>query len=128
MFWLDAPFHMCYGIGLFIVRWGWIVLWTLVGFSWCTLYTFVFVVFTIAPPIIFEGKSLMGNLAAIDLFSDHVLVGDLITYQIRHRLHPWGNLQVIYAYMHFPYPHAFKKERKRNKGRWPLLHSTCWWY
>ncbi|RVW73117.1 hypothetical protein CK203_060256 [Vitis vinifera] len=34
------------------------------------------------------GKSLMGNLAAIDLFSDHVLVGDLITYQIRHRLHP----------------------------------------
>ncbi|KAK6782894.1 hypothetical protein RDI58_020690 [Solanum bulbocastanum] len=30
---------------------------------------------TIAPPIVFQGKSLTGILAAIDVFSDHVLVG-----------------------------------------------------
>ena len=53
-----------------------------------TIHICFCIVFTIAPPIVFEGKSLMGNLAAIDLFSNHVLVGDLITYQIRHRLHP----------------------------------------
>ena len=27
-------------------------------------------------------------------------------------LHPWGNLQVSHACIHFPYPHAFKKETK----------------
>ncbi|KAK4422483.1 Secretory carrier-associated membrane protein 4 [Sesamum alatum] len=48
-------------------------------FSWFFLFYLLHIAFcifaAIAPPIIFHGKSLTGILAAIDVFSDHVLVG-----------------------------------------------------
>ncbi|KAK3435278.1 hypothetical protein EUGRSUZ_D02626 [Eucalyptus grandis] len=49
------------------------------NFSWFFLFYLLHVGFcifaAIAPPIVFHGKSLTGILAAIDVFSDHVLVG-----------------------------------------------------
>ncbi|KAF8750230.1 hypothetical protein HU200_012485 [Digitaria exilis] len=47
---------------------GWFFLCYLLHIGFCILAA-------IAPPIIFRGKSLTGILAAIDTFSDHVLVG-----------------------------------------------------
>ncbi|CAA2986576.1 secretory carrier-associated membrane 4 [Olea europaea subsp. europaea] len=48
-------------------------------FSWFFLFYLLHIGFcifaAIAPPIVFHGKSLTGILAAIDVFSDHVLVG-----------------------------------------------------
>ncbi|KAK4400985.1 Secretory carrier-associated membrane protein 4 [Sesamum angolense] len=48
-------------------------------FSWFFMFYLLHIAFcifaAIAPPIIFHGKSLTGILAAIDVFSDHVLVG-----------------------------------------------------
>ncbi|KAL7595759.1 secretory carrier-associated membrane protein 4 isoform X1 [Lactuca sativa] len=48
-------------------------------FSWFFLFYLIhlgFCIFAaIAPPIVFEGRSLTGILAAIDVFSDHALVG-----------------------------------------------------
>ncbi|KAA8525704.1 hypothetical protein F0562_007559 [Nyssa sinensis] len=49
------------------------------NFSWFFLFYLLHIGFcifaAIAPPIVFHGKSLTGILAAIDVFSDHVLVG-----------------------------------------------------
>ncbi|PKI59588.1 hypothetical protein CRG98_019997 [Punica granatum] len=49
------------------------------NFGWFFLFYLLHVGFcifaAIAPPIVFHGKSLTGILAAIDVFSDHVLVG-----------------------------------------------------
>ncbi|XP_030535465.2 secretory carrier-associated membrane protein 4 [Rhodamnia argentea] len=49
------------------------------NFSWFFLFYLLHVGFcifaAIAPPIVFHGKSLTGILAAVDLFSGHVLVG-----------------------------------------------------
>ncbi|XP_059590602.1 secretory carrier-associated membrane protein 4 isoform X1 [Vitis vinifera] len=49
------------------------------NFGWFFLVYAIHICFcivaAIAPPIVFEGKSLTGILSAIDLFSDHVLVG-----------------------------------------------------
>ncbi|XP_077234895.1 secretory carrier-associated membrane protein 4-like [Tasmannia lanceolata] len=49
------------------------------SFSWFFLFYLLHVGFcifaAIAPPIVFHGKSLTGILAAVDVFSDHVLVG-----------------------------------------------------
>ncbi|XP_038970631.1 secretory carrier-associated membrane protein 4-like isoform X2 [Phoenix dactylifera] len=50
------------------VKFGWFFLCYLIHTGFCTLAA-------IAPPIVFHGKSLTGILAAIDTFSDHVLVG-----------------------------------------------------
>ncbi|KAK1375029.1 Secretory carrier-associated membrane protein [Heracleum sosnowskyi] len=48
-------------------------------FSWFFLFYILHIGFcifaAIAPPIVFHGKSLTGILAAVDVFSDHVLVG-----------------------------------------------------
>ncbi|CAI9775619.1 unnamed protein product [Fraxinus pennsylvanica] len=48
-------------------------------FSWFFLFYLIHIGFcifaAIAPPIVFHGKSFTGILAAIDVFSDHVLVG-----------------------------------------------------
>ncbi|OIV94423.1 hypothetical protein TanjilG_25485 [Lupinus angustifolius] len=48
-------------------------------FSWFFLFYLLHIAFcifaAIAPPIVFHGNSLTGILAAIGLFSDHVLVG-----------------------------------------------------
>jgi hypothetical protein len=48
-------------------------------FSWFFMFYLLHIAFcifaAIAPPIVFHGKSLTGILAAIDVFSDHVLVG-----------------------------------------------------
>ncbi|KAM7490997.1 hypothetical protein LguiA_033918 [Lonicera macranthoides] len=48
-------------------------------FSWFFLFYLLHIGFcifaAIAPPIVFRGKSLTGILAAIDVFSDHILVG-----------------------------------------------------
>ncbi|XP_017234947.1 secretory carrier-associated membrane protein 4 isoform X2 [Daucus carota subsp. sativus] len=48
-------------------------------FSWFFLFYMLHIAFcifaAIAPPIVFHGKSLTGILAAVDVFSDHVLVG-----------------------------------------------------
>ncbi|KAK6934912.1 SCAMP protein [Dillenia turbinata] len=48
-------------------------------FSWFFLFYLLHIGFcifaAIAPPFIFHGKSLTGILAAIDVFSDHVMVG-----------------------------------------------------
>ncbi|KAI9125391.1 hypothetical protein K1719_004007 [Acacia pycnantha] len=50
------------------LKFGWFFLFYLLHIAFC-------VIAAIAPPIVFHGKSLTGILAAIDLFSDHVLVG-----------------------------------------------------
>ncbi|XP_004512452.1 secretory carrier-associated membrane protein 4 [Cicer arietinum] len=48
-------------------------------FSWFFMLYLLHIAFcifaAIAPPVVFHGKSLTGILAAIDVFSDHVLVG-----------------------------------------------------
>ncbi|KAL6955731.1 Secretory carrier-associated membrane protein 5, variant 2 [Sarracenia purpurea var. burkii] len=48
-------------------------------FSWFFLFYLIHIGFcifaAIAPPIVFHGKSLTGILAAIEVFSDHMLVG-----------------------------------------------------
>ncbi|CAL0311777.1 unnamed protein product [Lupinus luteus] len=48
-------------------------------FTWFFLFYLLHIAFcifaAIAPPVVFHGKSLTGILAAIDVFSDHVLVG-----------------------------------------------------
>ncbi|MED6179517.1 Secretory carrier-associated membrane protein 5 [Stylosanthes scabra] len=48
-------------------------------FGWFFMFYLIHIVFcifaAIAPPVVFHGKSLTGILAAIDVFSDHVLVG-----------------------------------------------------
>lgn len=48
-------------------------------FSWFFMFYLLHIAFcifaAIAPPVVFHGKSLTGILAAIDVFSDHVLVG-----------------------------------------------------
>nr|XP_023925912.1 secretory carrier-associated membrane protein 4-like [Quercus suber] len=49
------------------------------NFSWFFLFYLLHIGFcifaAIAPPIVFHGKSLTGILAAIDVFSDHALIG-----------------------------------------------------
>ncbi|GMH09167.1 hypothetical protein Nepgr_011007 [Nepenthes gracilis] len=49
-------------------KFGWFFLFYLLHIGFCIFAA-------IAPPIVFHGKSLTGILAAIDVFSDHVLVG-----------------------------------------------------
>lgn len=49
-------------------KFGWFFLLYLIHIGFC-------IVAAIAPPIVFHGKSLTGILAAIDTFSDHILVG-----------------------------------------------------
>ncbi|XP_071919289.1 secretory carrier-associated membrane protein 4-like isoform X1 [Coffea arabica] len=49
-------------------KFGWFFLCYLIHIGFCILAA-------IAPPIVFHGRSLTGILAAIDVFSDHVLVG-----------------------------------------------------
>lgn len=50
------------------LKFGWFFLFYLLHIGFCIFAA-------IAPPIVFHGKSLTGILAAIDVFSDHVLVG-----------------------------------------------------
>ncbi|OAY68515.1 Secretory carrier-associated membrane protein 4 [Ananas comosus] len=50
------------------LKFGWFFLFYMIHICFCILAA-------IAPPIVFHGKSLTGILAAIDTFSDHVLVG-----------------------------------------------------
>ncbi|KAJ0964378.1 hypothetical protein J5N97_029500 [Dioscorea zingiberensis] len=50
------------------LKFGWFFLMYLVHIGFCIFAA-------IAPPILFDGKSLTGILAVIDAFSDHVLVG-----------------------------------------------------
>ncbi|KAK1305902.1 Secretory carrier-associated membrane protein 4 [Acorus calamus] len=50
------------------LKFGWFFMFYLLHIGFCIFAA-------IAPPIIFHGKSLTGILAAIDTFSDHVLVG-----------------------------------------------------
>ncbi|CAN4076325.1 unnamed protein product [Withania somnifera] len=50
------------------LKFGWFFMFYLLHIGFCILAA-------IAPPIVFHGKSLTGILAAIDVFSDHVLVG-----------------------------------------------------
>ncbi|XP_078446178.1 SCAMP family protein [Wolffia australiana] len=50
------------------LKFGWFFMLYLIHIGFCILAA-------IAPPIVFEGKSLTGILAAISTFSDHVLVG-----------------------------------------------------
>ncbi|XP_009797975.1 secretory carrier-associated membrane protein 4-like isoform X1 [Nicotiana tabacum] len=50
------------------LKFGWFFMFYLIHIGFCILAA-------IAPPIVFHGKSLTGILAAIDVFSDHVLVG-----------------------------------------------------
>ncbi|KAL0393721.1 UNVERIFIED_CONTAM: Secretory carrier-associated membrane protein 4 [Sesamum latifolium] len=50
------------------LKFGWFFLCYMLHIGFC-------IVAAIAPPIVFHGKSLTGILAAIDVFSDHVLVG-----------------------------------------------------
>ncbi|CAA6673769.1 unnamed protein product [Spirodela intermedia] len=50
------------------LKFGWFFLLYLIHIAFCIFAA-------IAPPIVFQGKSLTGILAAIDTFSDHVLVG-----------------------------------------------------
>ncbi|PWA84006.1 SCAMP-like protein [Artemisia annua] len=49
------------------------------NFTWFFLFYLLHLVFcifaAIAPPIVFQGKSLTGILAAVDVFSDHMIVG-----------------------------------------------------
>ncbi|KAL3645761.1 Secretory carrier-associated membrane protein 5 [Castilleja foliolosa] len=50
------------------LKFGWFFMFYLLHLAFCIFAA-------IAPPIVFRGKSLTGILAAIDVFSDHVLVG-----------------------------------------------------
>ncbi|CAN4128075.1 unnamed protein product [Withania somnifera] len=50
------------------LKFGWFFMFYLLHIGFCILAA-------IAPPIVFHGKSLTGILAAIDVFSDHILVG-----------------------------------------------------
>ncbi|XP_031097368.1 secretory carrier-associated membrane protein 4-like [Ipomoea triloba] len=50
------------------LKFGWFFLFYLLHIGFCIFAA-------IAPPIVFNGKSLTGILSAIDVFSDHVLVG-----------------------------------------------------
>lgn len=50
------------------LKFGWFFCFYLIHIGFC-------IIASIAPPIVFHGKSLTGILAAIDVFSDHVLVG-----------------------------------------------------
>uniref|UniRef100_A0A7N0UKY4 Secretory carrier-associated membrane protein n=1 Tax=Kalanchoe fedtschenkoi TaxID=63787 RepID=A0A7N0UKY4_KALFE len=50
------------------LKFGWFFLFYLVHLGFCIFAA-------IAPPFIFNGRSLTGILAAIDVFSDHILVG-----------------------------------------------------
>ncbi|GAB4834798.1 Secretory carrier-associated membrane protein 5 [Ancistrocladus abbreviatus] len=50
------------------LKFGWFFMFYLLHVAFCIFAA-------IAPPIVFHGKSLTGILAAIDVFSDHVLVG-----------------------------------------------------
>ncbi|KAL8536440.1 hypothetical protein ACS0TY_011884 [Phlomoides rotata] len=75
-------------------------------FSWFFLFYLLHIGFcifaAIAPPIVFHGKSLTGILAAIDVFSDHVLVGifylvGFAMFCLESLLSLWV-LQKVYAY------------------------------
>ncbi|XP_073306608.1 secretory carrier-associated membrane protein 4 [Primulina huaijiensis] len=50
------------------LKFGWFFLFYLLHIGFCIFAA-------IAPPVVFHGKSLTGILAAIDVFSDHVLAG-----------------------------------------------------
>ncbi|KAG8375155.1 hypothetical protein BUALT_Bualt10G0071000 [Buddleja alternifolia] len=50
------------------LKFGWFFLFYLIHIGFC-------IVAAIAPPIVFQGRSFTGILSAIDVFSDHVLVG-----------------------------------------------------
>ncbi|XP_019152295.1 PREDICTED: secretory carrier-associated membrane protein 4 [Ipomoea nil] len=50
------------------LKFGWFFLFYMLHIGFCIFAA-------IAPPVVFHGKSLTGILAAIDVFSDHVLVG-----------------------------------------------------
>ncbi|GFP79325.1 secretory carrier-associated membrane protein 4 [Phtheirospermum japonicum] len=50
------------------LKFGWFFMFYMLHLAFCIFAA-------IAPPIVFRGKSLTGILAAIDVFSDHVLVG-----------------------------------------------------
>ncbi|WVZ12749.1 hypothetical protein V8G54_017279 [Vigna mungo] len=50
------------------LKFGWFFMFYLLHIAFCIFAA-------IAPPVVFHGKSLTGILAAIDVFSDHVLVG-----------------------------------------------------
>lgn len=50
------------------LKFGWFFLFYMLHIGFCIFAA-------IAPPIVFHGKSLTGILAAVDVFSDHVLVG-----------------------------------------------------
>jgi hypothetical protein len=47
---------------------GWFFLCYLIHIGFC-------IIAAIAPPIVFHGKSLTGILAAIDTFSEHIIIG-----------------------------------------------------
>ncbi|GLJ06847.1 hypothetical protein SUGI_0050220 [Cryptomeria japonica] len=49
-------------------KFGWFFLMYLIHIGFCILAA-------VAPPVVFQGKSLAGILPAVDIFQDHVLVG-----------------------------------------------------
>ncbi|XP_022764041.1 secretory carrier-associated membrane protein 1-like isoform X2 [Durio zibethinus] len=55
------------------LKFGWFFLFYLLHIGFCIFAA-------VAPPIIFKGKSLAGILPAIDIFSDHALVGQVYMY------------------------------------------------
>jgi hypothetical protein len=55
------------------LRFGWFFLFYLIPIGFCILAT-------VAPPIVFKGKSLAGILPAISIISDKLVVGQVYNY------------------------------------------------
>ncbi|KAL8104086.1 hypothetical protein AgCh_028350 [Apium graveolens] len=55
-----------------VLKFGWFFLFYMLHIGFCVFAA-------IAPPIVFHGKSLIGILAAVDVFSEHALVGVSLT-------------------------------------------------
>ncbi|KAF4391782.1 hypothetical protein F8388_017377 [Cannabis sativa] len=90
-------------------------------FSWFFLFYLIHIGFcifaAIAPPIVFHGKSLTGILAAIDVFSDHVLVGAVGVYILLSWV--WSVLLRIASKLlgSSENLHVFQRKQVRKKGR-----------
>ncbi|KAL1532229.1 Secretory carrier-associated membrane protein 5 [Salvia divinorum] len=77
------------------LKFGWFFMCYMLHIGFC-------IIAAIAPPIVFQGQSLTGILAAVDVFSDHVLVGifyliGFAFFCLESLLSLWV-LQKIYAY------------------------------
>ncbi|XP_074343170.1 secretory carrier-associated membrane protein 4-like isoform X1 [Apium graveolens] len=56
-----------------VLKFGWFFLFYMLHIGFCVFAA-------IAPPIVFHGKSLIGILAAVDVFSEHALVGKVYLF------------------------------------------------